>query len=60
MMSTPMDSCYVLPLVDTSDLGVEKPQGMVFVKLIEATHVPRMDLFSDSDCFVKYAPVALP
>ena len=47
---------FVLPLVDSSDLGIEKPQGMVFVNLIEATDVPKMDLFSQSDGFVKCAP----
>ena len=44
---------FVYPLVDVSDLGIEKPQGMLFINLIEATNVPRMDLFSDSDGFVK-------
>lgn len=46
---------YVWPLIDHSNLGIEVPQGMLFINLIEATHVPRMDLFSDSDGFVKCA-----
>lgn len=44
---------FVWPLVDVASLGIEKPQGMLFIKLLEATNVPRMDMFTDSDCFVK-------
>lgn len=46
---------FVWPLVDVASLGIEKPQGMLFIKLLEATNVPRMDMFTDSDCFVKCA-----
>ncbi|KAK9807354.1 hypothetical protein WJX73_005591 [Symbiochloris irregularis] len=48
-----LPQAFVYPLVDSAHLGIEKPEGMVFVKLIEATNVPRMDLFSDSDPYVK-------
>ena len=44
---------YTIPLVDAQNFGIEMPQGMLFVKLIEATGIPRMDLFSKSDPFVK-------
>ena len=47
---------YTFPLVDAQNFGIEMPQGMLFVKLIEATGVPRMDLFSKSDPFVKRVP----
>lgn len=29
------------------------PAGILYVKLIEATHVPNMDIFSKTDPFVK-------
>ena len=44
---------YTFPLVDAQNFGIEMPQGMLFVKLIEATGIPRMDLLSKSDPFVK-------
>ena len=49
-----LPQAFVYPLVDSTHLGIEKPEGMVFVKLIEATNVPRMDLFSESDPYVKW------
>ena len=49
---------FVIPLVDAANFGIEMPQGMLFVKLIEATGVPRMDLLSKSDPYVQCAPHA--
>ena len=34
-------------------LGFDKPKGMLFVTVEEATRVPRVDLFSAADCYVK-------
>ena len=31
-----------------------RPKGILFVKLIEAKHVPKMDVFSQSDAYVRY------
>ena len=42
---------YVVKLTD-AELGVEPPQGILFVKLIEASNVPRMDMLSKSDPYV--------
>ena len=35
------------------DGGVQTPKGMLFITLIEAEHVPRVDLLSKTDPFVK-------
>ena len=50
---------FIIPLGDTANFGIEMPQGMLFVKLIEATGIPRMDLLSKSDPFVQCAPSRL-
>lgn len=42
---------YVVKLTD-AELGVDPPQGILFVKLIEASNVPRMDMLSKSDPYV--------
>ncbi len=42
---------YVLKLTD-AELGVQPPKGIVFVRLLEATNVPRMDVLSKSDPYV--------
>lgn len=42
---------YVLKLTD-AELGVETPKGILFVHLLEATNVPRMDMLSKSDPYV--------
>lgn len=42
---------YVLKLTD-AELGIETPKGILFVKLIEASNVPRMDMLSKSDPYV--------
>ena len=42
---------YVVKLTD-AELGVEPPKGILFVKLIEASNVPRMDMLSKSDPYV--------
>ena len=39
---------YVVPLTD-SELGIQMPKGILFVHLLEAEHVPRMDLLGKSD-----------
>ncbi|KAK9836322.1 hypothetical protein WJX81_005293 [Elliptochloris bilobata] len=44
---------YVLPLVAPEDMGIQPPKGMLFVTLVAATDVPKMDLFGESDCYVK-------
>lgn len=45
---------YVVKLVD-GDLGIETPRGILFVKLLEAENVPKMDVLSKSDPYVKCA-----
>ena len=42
---------YVVKLTD-AELGVDPPKGILFVKLIEASNVPRMDMLSKSDPYV--------
>ena len=42
---------YMLKLTD-AELGIETPKGILFVQLIEASNVPRMDLMSKSDPYV--------
>ncbi|CAL5224210.1 g6855 [Coccomyxa viridis] len=42
---------YVLKLTD-AELGIETPKGILFVTLIEASNVPRMDFLSKSDPYV--------
>ena len=34
-------------------LSLQVPAGVLYVKLIEATNVPNMDIFSKTDPFVK-------
>jgi hypothetical protein len=46
---------YHYPLVPEEMLGIDKPEGMLFVKLVEAEHLPRCDWFSAPDGYVKYA-----
>lgn len=46
---------YIIQLTD-NDLGIETPKGILFVKLLEAENVPRMDLLSKSDPYVKCEP----
>lgn len=43
---------YVVPLTD-SPLGIQTPRGILFVHLLEAEGVPRMDLLSKSDPYCK-------
>ena len=43
---------YTVQLTD-ADLGIETPQGILFLQLLEAEHVPRMDLLSKSDPYCK-------
>lgn len=43
---------YVVQLMEGA-MGFETPKGIVFVKLLEAEHVPRMDMLSKSDPYVK-------
>ncbi len=43
---------YVVPFTDAG-LGIETPTGILFVKLLEAEHVPKMDVLSKSDPYVK-------
>ncbi|EIE27751.1 hypothetical protein COCSUDRAFT_45975 [Coccomyxa subellipsoidea C-169] len=48
---------YVVQLMEGA-MGFETPKGIVFVKLLEAEHVPKMDMLSKSDPYVK--PYTLP
>ena len=34
-------------------LGFDRPKGMLFLSIEAATRIPRMDLFSAADCYVK-------
>lgn len=43
---------YVVQLKE-GDLGFQTPKGIIFVKLLEAENVPRMDMLSKSDPYVK-------
>jgi hypothetical protein len=43
---------YTVQLTD-ADLGIETPKGILFLQLLEAEHVPRMDLLSKSDPYCK-------
>jgi hypothetical protein len=54
------DRPYVLPdkyivRLTESDLGIEMPKGVLFVKLMEAENVPKMDVLSKSDPYCKCA-----
>ena len=42
---------YMVKLTE-GELGIEAPKGILFVTLIEASNVPRMDLMSKSDPYV--------
>lgn len=37
-----------------------RPKGMLFVELLEATNVPKMDMIGRCDPFVRFAPGLLP
>ena len=50
---------YIIRMTD-AELGVERPKGFLFVKLIEAENVPKMDLLSKSDPYVKYVSLFTP
>ncbi|BDA48413.1 Synaptotagmin-2 [Coccomyxa sp. Obi] len=43
---------YTVQLTDSA-LGIQTPKGILFVKLLEAEHVPKMDVLSKSDPYVK-------
>lgn len=44
---------YVWPLVE-GDLGsIDQPAGMLFVTVVKATGVPKMDFLSKSDPYVQ-------
>ena len=44
---------YILPFIPKDQLAGDKPRGVLEIEVIEAEHVPWMDLFSPSDPYVK-------
>ncbi|GAB4820429.1 hypothetical protein N2152v2_007475 [Parachlorella kessleri] len=47
---------FVLRLTDLVGVEQERPVGLLTVKVVEATNVPRMDLFKASDPYCKQVP----
>ena len=33
--------------------GLEGPRGILFITLIEAQHLPKTDMFSKTDCYIR-------
>ena len=50
---------YTIPLVPGDFNQIEKPRGMLFVTIISAANVPKMDWFNGSDPYVRYACLLL-
>ena len=50
---------YTIPLVPGDFNQIEKPRGMLFVSIISAANVPKMDWFNGSDPYVRYACLLL-
>ena len=46
---------YVIPLVPGDYNMIDRPRGMLFVTVISAHNVPKMDWFNGSDPYVRYA-----
>ena len=44
---------YTVSFTDDGNAEELRPKGILFVKLLEAVNVPRMDLFSDSDPYAR-------
>lgn len=44
---------FVLPLIPEDQLRADRPRGVLEVEIVEAENVPRMDLFSASDPYVR-------
>ena len=44
---------YTVSFTDDGNAEELRPKGILFVKVIEAVDVPRMDLFSDSDPYAR-------
>ena len=44
---------YVFPLISPDALAADRPAGLLEVTVVEAEHVPRMDLLSRSDPYVQ-------
>ncbi|GAB4814906.1 hypothetical protein N2152v2_001952 [Parachlorella kessleri] len=44
---------YDIPFTDAGQGGYERPRGLLDVRVIEAAHVPRLDILTASDPFVK-------
>lgn len=45
---------YTIPVVPGDYNAIDKPRGMLFVTIISAKHVPKMDWFNGSDPYVWY------
>ena len=46
---------YTVPLVPGDYNQIDKPRGMLFVTVVSAINVPKMDWFNGSDPYVRYA-----
>ena len=45
---------YTIPVVPGDHNAIDKPRGMLFVTIISAKNVPKMDWFNGSDPYVRY------
>ena len=45
---------YTIPLVPGDFNQIERPCGMLFVTVVSAVNVPKMDWFNGSDPYVRY------
>ena len=45
---------YTIPVVPGDYNAIDKPRGMLFVTIISAKNVPKMDWFNGSDPYVRY------
>lgn len=45
---------YVVPLVPGDYNTIDRPRGMLFVTVVSAQNVPKMDWFNGSDPYVRY------
>ena len=45
---------YIIPVIPGDFNQVERPRGMLFVTIVSAKNVPKMDWFNGSDPYVRY------
>ena len=45
---------YIVPLVPGDYNTIDRPRGMLFVTVVSAHNVPKMDWFNGSDPYVRY------